>query len=210
MRVISLVGNVDKRILTLNMARGLSFLGETLVITDDPNYLRGTDKNIIGAVKVLFSIDITDNTFRKINDGVDYINVIYDTREFIPSQYDKLIACRGKDRTLLADRIKNHTDDIDKNGDIVNPSTEVVITYFFDKKELKKAHYTERGEHEDVLGKADIIELKPSDMKWLMFCEETADISVLKNPALISEIAKITCEAVGMSQKEWEAVLNRV
>lgn len=85
MKVISFVGNVDKRILVLPVARGLSFLGETLIVTDDPNYLRATKNNIIAGIKVLFSCNIDDKLVDNYDDGVDYQNIIYDTREFYSS-----------------------------------------------------------------------------------------------------------------------------
>lgn len=209
MKVISFVGNVDKRILVLPVAKGLSFLGETLIVTDDPNYLRGTQKNLIGSIKVLFETNITDSLVDKYDDGTDYQNIIYDTREFIPAQKDTLIVCRHKDRTLMVDKITEVVDDIDKNGDVVTESNEIVITYFVDKKELKKTHYTERGEHTEVLGKADILELKPSDMRWLWICEETASIPTIKNTALIGEMAKILCSKLNMTEKECAALLSR-
>lgn len=209
MKVISFVGNVDKRILVLPVARGLSFLGETLIVTDDPNYLRATKNNIIAGIKVLFSCNIDDKLVDNYDDGVDYQNIIYDTREFIPATKDSLIVCRHKDRTLMVDKIKEVTDDIDKNGDVVTESNEIVITYYVDKKELKKAHYTERGEHTDILGKADILELKPLDMRWLWLCEETASIPGMKNSSIIGEMAKILCKKLNMSEKECAALLSR-
>lgn len=204
------VGNVDKRILVLPVAKALQgSKGETLIITDDPNYLRGTDNNVLSPVKVYFAPVIDNNTVNKLDDGVDYQVVIYDTREFIPETRDELIACRMKDRRLLADKIKEVTDEVDKNGEVVNASKEVVLTYNFNKAELKKSHYTDRGEHEDVLGKATVIELKVTDFKWLWICEETAQILQFKNPDLLNVIAELTCEPTGMPAKDWKAVLER-
>lgn len=209
MKSIGFIGNVDKRIVTLNVARGLQFLGETLIITDDPNYLRGTVNGVIGNVKVLLVTEWKDDIFEKYDDGTEYVNVIYDSREFIPKGVDKTLVFRGKDRKFLPESILNYTDDIDKNGDVVNETTEIVITYFMDKKELKKTHYTDRGEHSDILGKAELIELKPLDFKWLMLCEETGNINVMKNTALYGVLSKLTHEVVDMSEKEWSAVMTR-
>ena len=210
MRTLVFTGNVDKRILVLPLLRGLSSLGETLLVTDDPNYLRGTDKNqIMGSIKVKLITHYDSNFVLKYDDGVDYINVVWDVREFIPEKYDKLVVCRHKDRTLCTDKILDKTDEIDKNGDIVTESTEVVITHFVDKKELKKTHYTDRGEHTDILGKAELLELKLADYKWLSMCEETAEIFALKNAAVSGLLAKLTCESVGMPAKDWEAIINK-
>lgn len=210
MRTLVFTGNVDKRILVLPLLRGLSGLGETLLVTDDPNYLRGTDKNeIMGSIKVKLITHYDSNFVLKYDDGVDYINVVWDVREFIPKNYDKLIVCRHKDRTLCTDKILQITDEVDKNGDAVTKSDEVVITHFVDKKELKKAHYTDRGEHTDILGKAELLELKSTDYKWLSLCEETSNILAMKNAAVTGLVAKLTCESVGMPAKDWEAIINR-
>ena len=209
MKSFVFTGNVDKRILTMLVASGLSNLGETLIVTDDPNFVRGSENNRFGGIAVLLEANITDETLEKYDDGVDYINVIYDTRSFIPKEADGICICRRKDRTLTPKEILAVSDELDKNGDIVTPTKEVVITYAFDKKELKKAHYTYRGEREDILGKADVIELKPTDLKWLMMCEEINNIAPIKNAALTGEVAKLTCDVVGMSQKEWEAIINK-
>lgn len=210
MRTLVFTGNVDKRILVLPLLRGLSSLGETLLVTDDPNYLRGTTKNeIMGSVKVKLITNYDSNFVLKYNHGVDYISVVWDVREFIPKTYDKLVVCRHKDRTLCTDKILDITDEVDKNGDVVTESTEVVITHFVDKKELKKTHYTDRGEHTDILGKAEILEMKPTDYKWLCMCEETAEIFAMKNTAVTGLVAKLTCESVGMPAKDWEAIINR-
>lgn len=210
MRSIVFTGGVDKRVLVLPVARGLSFLGETLIVTDDLNYLRGTDKDRLGNIKVLYTPNITNDTVSEFDDGVEYVNVVYDTLKFIPEVHDSLIVCRGKDRRLLPEEVKAVTDNIDKNGEVVTTSKEVVITFFVDRKELKKTHYTDRGERDDLLGKADILELKPNDIKWLMLCQEMGEIVLTKNTALLTEVAKLTADSVGMSLKEWEAVLNRV
>lgn len=210
MKNIVFTGNVDKRILVLPLLRGLSQTGETLLVTDDPNYLRGTNEaQIMGAIKVLFDYNITDDTVEDYEDGVDYINVVYDTMSFIPREYDKLVVCRHKDRQLTPNSVLEKVDEVDKNGDIVSPSSEVILSYFVDKKELKKTHYTDRGEHTDLTGKAELLELKGTDYKWIWFCSEMAEIPILKNAAITGLVAKLTAEAVGMSAKDWEAIINR-
>lgn len=210
MTLIAFVGNVDKRLLVLPLLRGLSALGATLLVTDDPNYLRGTGRNqIMGSIKVLFTADIDNFDTREYDDGTDYINVVYDAREFIPKKHDKLIVCRHKDRTLTPEKVIETTDEIDRNGEAANPANEVVLTYFIDKKELKKVHYTDRGEHTDILGKAELLELKPTDFKWLWNCEEISDITAMKNTSITGLVAKLTADVVAKPAKDWEAIINR-
>lgn len=213
MKVINFIGNVDKRILVLPLARSLTFLGETLLITDDTSYKRMLNEdNIISGIKVLITEDFSQNMIEEYDDGVTYNNIIFDTTSFIYEKADKKVICRHKDRRLVPGSILEELDKVDIEGEPEVESEEIVLTAQIPKKKFGKAKaksiaYLDR--YEESKKKAKLCALKPSHYYWLCLCEEAQDLSVIQDKDLIDFIIKEFVDVFGMSLKDFTGLLTR-
>lgn len=211
MKSINFVGNIDKKILTLPLARGLSWMGETLIITDDTSYKRLLleNENTVNGIKIIcipedqISIDYVED----YDDGVEYSNVVFDTTKRIVEGNNRLIVCRGKNRQLIPHEVSIVVDEVDIDGEYETASVEVVITAEYKKQELKKLGTLDRGE--ESKDKAKLLELKPVHYKWLSLAQETKEIGVLKDSQTISFIAETVGECFGKSEKDMTDILSR-
>lgn len=213
MKVINFIGNVDKRILVLPLARSLTFLGETLLITDDTAYKRMVNEdNIISGIKVLITEDFSQNMIEEYDDGVTYNNIIFDTTSFIYEKADKKVICRHKDRRLVPGSVLEELDKVDIEGEPEVESEEIVLTAQIPKKKFGKAKaksiaYLDR--YEESKKKAKLCVLKPSHYYWLCLCEEAQDLSVIQNKDLLDFIIKEFIDVFGMSLKDFTGLLTR-
>lgn len=213
MKVINFIGNVDKRILVLPLARSLTFLGETLLITDDTAYKRMLNEDsIISGIKVLITEEFSQNMIEEYDDGVTYSNIIFDTTSFIYEKADKKVICRHKDRRLVPGSILEELDKVDIEGEPEVESEEIVLTAQIPKKKFGKAKaksiaYLDR--YEESKKKAKLCALKPSHYYWLCLCEEAQDLSVIQDKDLLDFIVKEFIDVFGMSLKDFTGLLVR-
>lgn len=213
MKVINFIGNVDKRILVLPLARSLTFLGETLLITDDSSYKRMVNEdNIISGIKVLITEEFSQNMIEEYDDGVTYSNIIFDTTSFIYEKADKKVICRHKDRRLVPGSILEELDKVDIEGEPEVESEEIVLTAQIPKKKFGKAKaksiaYLDR--YEESKKKAKLCALKPSHYYWLCLCEEAQDLSVIQDKDLLDFLVKEFIDVFGMSLKDFTGLLTR-
>lgn len=213
MKVINFIGNVDKRILVLPLARSLTFLGETLLITDDTAYKRMINAdNIISGIKVLITEEFSQNMIEEYDDGVTYSNIIFDTTSFIYEKADKKVICRHKDRRLVPGSILEELDKVDIEGEPEVESEEIVLTAQIPKKKFGKAKaksITYLDRYEESKKKAKLCALKPSHYYWLCLCEEAQDLSVIQDKDLLDFIVKEFIDVFGMSLKDFTGLLAR-
>lgn len=213
MKVINFIGDVDKRILTLPTARGLTFLGETLVVTDDSNYKRLADKdNIISGIKILYAENIENSLIEDYDDGVVYQNIVVDSTSFIYEKADKKIICRHKDRSLIPKNILDSIDELDIEGELIVETDEVVLTAFVPKKKgfgkkVSTVDFLDR--HEESKLKAKLITLKALHYQWLYMCEETRDICPLQDAEVINYLDSKLHDTFNMQDKGFSALLMR-
>lgn len=214
MKVINFMGNVDKRILVLPLARSLTFLGETLLITDDKSYMRMVNEDgVISGLKIVYTEEFNQDMIDTFDDGVNYNNVILDTTSFIYDKADKKVICRHKDRRLVPGSILEELDKIDIEGEPLIESDEIVITASIPKKKFgkKKASsiaYLDR--YEESKTKAKLCALKPSHYYWLCICEETQDLSIIQDKSLIDFLTNEFMQVFGMNAKSFSGLLTRV
>lgn len=214
MKVINFVGNVDKRILVLPLVRGLAFLGETLIITDDTSYRRMIDNDsMVSGIKVLVTQEFTQTMVDDYDDGVSYNNIVFDTTSFIYENADKLIVCRNKDRRLIPGSVIDIIDKTDIEGEPEVESLEVVLTAAvpkkkrFGKKKTNTQQYLDR--HEESKDKAILCPLKPGHYQWLCLCEELNNITLIGDAELIKLIAKLVSDLFEVGKGGLDGLLSR-
>ena len=97
MRIITVLGLVDTRIIVYPLARALSLTGMTAIISEDGSYRRlYLDKGLKGTVNgvdISVGVDLDEKLRKSLNDtGISYDNIILVTRTF-PKIYGAII-CR--------------------------------------------------------------------------------------------------------------------
>lgn len=107
MRIISVVGKVDSRVLVYPLARALSMQGLTGIITDDGSYRRlypgKTKIGCINGIDISVNANMDESTIHSLdNSGIDYDNLIFVSYDYIHPESDGIIICHGVDRSIMA------------------------------------------------------------------------------------------------------------
>lgn len=120
MRVLTIAGKVDTRVLVYPLARALSLTGLTAVVTDDGAYrrlfkgkgLKGTVSGIDVSVGLNMDIQLKNSLAFS---GIPYDNLIVVSSNYIPKDSDGVIICHGVDDSMgadLEDNIKDETEEV--------------------------------------------------------------------------------------------------
>lgn len=198
---------VDKKYLVLPLANAMSVYGDTLIVTDDNSYRYYTTKEgKIGPIQVLIlsTDEINTKSHVDYDDGVDYQNIIYDTVDKIDKEADKIIIVRNKDRSLVPPLVTEVSDELDE-GVAVIPTCEIVLTAYYNKLEVKRLHYCDRGE--DMADKAALIELKLTHFRWLQLVAETKEIVSLGDKAVLGVLSNLLSDVLKLHNKDIETLL---
>lgn len=119
MRVITIVGKVDTRVIAYPIARALAMGGQTCILSEDAAYKRlyygtGSDGNVNGIdIKVRQDIDI-DQIVDADRGYMAYDNLIVVSNNFISKNTDGLIVCKGVNKSIQA-KIEDEKEDDDEH-----------------------------------------------------------------------------------------------
>ena len=107
MRILTIVGKVDSRILAYPLARALSINGLTAIITEDGAYRRlyhGEETTgTVNGIDISVGAVVNDELMESLSDsGIPYDNIIVVSGNYIPSNSDGVIVCSGIDKSMLA------------------------------------------------------------------------------------------------------------
>lgn len=106
MRLLTIVGKVDTRVLAYPISRALSLTGSTALISDDGAYRRlynGEElQGTVSGVDISVGVN-TDEVLRHSLDasGVVYDNIVLVSSSYIPSDSNGVIVCHGSDRSMM-------------------------------------------------------------------------------------------------------------
>lgn len=105
MKVITVAGKVDTRVLVYPLARALSLTGLTAIVTDDGAYHRlykGKElKGNVSGVDISIGLNMDDKLANSLsNSGVPYDNLIVVSSNYIPPETTGLILCHGVDDSM--------------------------------------------------------------------------------------------------------------
>ena len=106
MALISIVGNVDKRIIAIPLARGLSIDGKTAIITDDSSYKRlySEDTNVgtIDGVDIVIDYEINENSIDVLKETHEtYKHYVFVSNSYINKNSDLTILCRKRQGNVI-------------------------------------------------------------------------------------------------------------
>ena len=106
MKILSIVGKADTRVVAYPLIRALSLNGQVGVITDDGCFRRlYPGRNVIGTVN---GIDIAvcgrvNDKFMHVldNTGINYDYLVVVSGDYVPDNADGVLACHGLDRSMM-------------------------------------------------------------------------------------------------------------
>lgn len=120
MRVISIVGKIDTRVLAYPLARALSLNGQTAMIADDGAYRRlfhgKGDTGTVSGIDVAVTSHMDDTEVHKLDkSGINYDNLIVVANDYIHPESTGIIVCHGLDRSMMA------KDEVEEDDDFILP-----------------------------------------------------------------------------------------
>ena len=198
MAIISIVGNVDKRIIAIPLARGLSIDGKTAIITDDTSYKRlykdNRDIGSISGVDIVIDYDINENSIEKLHETYEaYKHYVFVSNTFLHKESNATILCRGRDRSLLADDVAQKLGEIDEEDKPVIKSSEIVLTVGrVDKKET-----------------VNTLQIIDKYYRYLGELEETKTLDAPNDKVLAKKIASLVGNEAGIPADTLEKLINR-
>lgn len=106
MRLLTIVGKVDTRVLSYPIARALSLQGLTALISDDGAYRRlyhgDGNKGTVSNIDISVGANADENLKNSLNDsGIQYDNVVFVSSGYIPADSSGVIVCHGADRSMM-------------------------------------------------------------------------------------------------------------
>lgn len=198
MALISIVGNVDKRIIAIPLARGLSIDGKTAIITDDSSYKRlyieDTNVGTIDGIDIVIDYEINENSIDVLKETHEaYKHYVFVSNSYINKNSDLTILCRGRDRSLIADSVVQTIGEEDSEGKHIVNSKEITLTAGkVDKKEL-----------------GNTIKILDKHYRYLGEIEETKTLDAPNDSLLARKIADLVGRSAGINEKTLEKLINR-
>lgn len=106
MKILTIVGKVDSRVLAYPIARALSLNGLTAMITDDGAYRRlyhGDElTGTVSGVDISVGLKADEELKNSLNDsGIPYENIVFVSANHIPADSTGVILCHGIDRSMV-------------------------------------------------------------------------------------------------------------
>lgn len=196
MNKASIVGNIDKRIIALPLARALSIVGKTAIVTNETEYRRVSieceDTLSCGDVNIVITQDLEGFDIKDLEEQTSnsYTHIIYVSNSYIDKESKVVCLCREPERTFLPtglmEQIKILSDQYeDKLKEIV----------------LSANSTKDKSDTRYVLGS--------KEFKWLWDMEETKDLIPFSSKVLNSFLSSVGGAIAGMQEKSFEELLVR-
>lgn len=241
MRTIVITGKVDSRALVLPLARALSLTGNTCIATEDGAYKRlyinhGNYGNVSG-VDIIINPEINDNYVNKIKEGnANYENLIIVSAEYVPTNADSLILCKGVHKVIWEEKevFEKEDEKAENNNELAvkddgSNKDEKVSTHKLVEKMLSR----ERGnvdylkldgliipkdlKYKEVfisynkapVKKALAITLKDGILSYIANCEERKELGMYTEKNYCKTLGTLFDSLPGISSTELISLLNR-
>lgn len=237
MRVITVAGKVDTRVLVYPLARALSLTGLTAIVTDDGAYRRlFKGKQLIGnvsGVDVSVGLNMDKSLKNSLNkSGIAYDNLIVVSSNYIPEDTDALILCHGYDNSMsqiLEDEKKEEeeapapkkkgrkgqTDEIEEVHQVPEPAFIPDVIQEIDEDDTFEYRedipmvdlYISYNKPVDKYQKG--ILLKEGYMQYIYSCEERKCLDRFTDKAVNKMLAGLVAPALNMDAKELAQLFDR-
>lgn len=196
MRNITITGDVDKRILVYPLARALSILGKTVIVTDDGSVKRLyhglSNMGMCSGVGIIVAPSLDDGTDKCIdNFGETFVNRIYMGNNFIKADSAVIIKCHGVDKSLKREQYicSDEVSEESLNDEFI---TDVTLTVTKPRQKVDNC-----------------IKISSTDLVNLAHMEECKELMVFNNKQVNTFLAKKTAKMTGMPESEWMKVFTR-
>lgn len=203
--IISIVGNVDKRVVAYPLMRALAVQGKTTVVTDDTSfkrlYLEDSNNGVISNVNVIIVEKVTKESIDLMSDNSEeVINKVFISNNYIYEGSDKTIILRGIDRSMSILRDIDE-DDLEDTEEIKNNEEEEIQKVF-------EIVVTTVGEDKKKVDKKKVTLITGEDLKYLWDIEENKELlKVSKN--LVKIVEPIVMSIYQLDKLEAEKLINR-
>ena len=238
MKVITIAGKVDTRVLVYPLARALSLTGLTAIVTDDGAYRRlFKGKQLKGNVSgVDISVGLNMDEYLKNSlsrSGVAYDNLIVVSSNYIPADTDGLIICHGYDNSMSQiieeEKVEETESDATpkkkgKKGAVEEDTpVEVTETPRVKIDKVEEIDEDDTFEYDENIPMVDLyisynkpvdkyqkgILLKDGFMQYIYSCEERKCLDRFTDKNVNKMLATLVAPAVGMDAKDLAILLGR-
>lgn len=203
MRIITVLGLVDTRIIVYPLARALSLTGMTAIISEDGAYRRlYLDKGLKGTVNgvdISVGVDLDEKLRNSLNDtGISYDNIILVTSDTIPKDSTGAIICRGVDKSMLSDY---KIDGEEQEEEVIEDSIDIPEGLEYSKVFISFEQMPKKGIYS--------IGLSDNDIRYVYSCEERKELLIIPDKNLNKTLAKVYSKPTGLSESELFSLLTR-
>ena len=200
---VSIIGNIDKRVIAYPLMRALAINGKTAVFTDDGSfkrlYVNDGNSGVIDNVEVYVTPEVNIDSDKDIDKTSEEImHELFVSDSFVYPDSDATIIVRGIDRSMsiLRDVEEEEEEDIEFEDD--------------DKLEEEKQTKFEvvvstSNEHKIKGVKA----LGPDILKYLWDTEEYKTLLKVKDKTLVKILEPIVSNLMGVSTDDVAKLLSR-
>lgn len=236
MRVITVAGKVDTRVLVYPLARALSLTGLTAIVTDDGAYRRlfkGKQlKGNVSGVDISVGLSMDESLKNSLNNsGIAYDNLIVVSSNYIPADTDALILCHGYDNSMTQEIEEEKKEDEEeapkkkkgKKGQVEEPVEDIVVPEEPKTDIIKEVDEDDTFEYDPTLPKVDLfisynkpvdkyqkgILLKEGYMQYIYSCEERKVLDRFTDKAVNKMLAGLVAPALDMSAKDLAQLFDR-
>lgn len=190
-KIYSIVGNVDSRVLVYPIARALALKGAVAVVTDDGCYKRlytePGNKGSSSGFDIYFGV-INDDIFNKINNsGIKYDIILTVSADIVPNEADGIIVCTGSLNTM----------------DGVIESRAIEVPEEIPKEAVHISYDTVRDKG------VTSITIKEILAKYVYSCEERKEVQPIEDKNIIKLLSGVASKAFSIDKSDMEKLLTR-
>lgn len=237
MKVITIAGKVDTRVLVYPLARALSLTGLTAIVTDDGAYRRlfkGKQlKGNVSGVDISVGLNMDESLKNSLNrSGVAYDNLIVVSSGYIPEDTDGLILCHGYDNSMsqIIEEEKPVEEEAPKakkkkgRGAVEEEiPAEPIIETPVESDKVEEIDEDDTFEYNENIPMVDLyisynkpvdkyqkgILLRDGFMQYIYSCEERKCLDRFTDKNVNKMIATLVAPAIGMEAKDLALLLGR-
>lgn len=200
---VSIIGNIDKRVIAYPLMRALAINGKTAVFTDDGSfkrlYVNDGNSGVIDNVEVYVTPEVNIDSDKDIDKTSEEImNELFVSDSFVYPDSDATIIVRGIDRSMsiLRDVEEEEEEDIEFEDD----------DKLEEEKQTKFEVVVSTSNEHKIKG---VKVLGPDILKYLWDTEEYKTLLKVKDKTLVKILEPIVSNLMGVSTGDVAKLLSR-
>lgn len=200
---VSIIGNIDKRVIAYPLMRALAINGKTAVFTDDGSfkrlYVNDGNSGVIDNVEVYVTPEVNIDSDKDIDKTSEEImNELFVSDSFVYPDSDATILVRGIDRSMsiLRDVEEEEEEDIEFEDD----------DKLEEEKQTKFEVVVSTSNEHKIKG---VKVLGPDILKYLWDTEEYKTLLKVKDKTLVKILEPIVSNLMGVSTGDVAKLLSR-